>query len=63
MFISLSGVFHICGPQKDCIQSCCSEGSPENIRGSPKEEAGKRRNRGKWWEKRVESFRTKASIA
>ncbi|MEQ2183976.1 hypothetical protein GOODEAATRI_003386 [Goodea atripinnis] len=36
---SLSGVFNIDGDHKDCIQSCRSEGCPEDLRGSSEEEA------------------------
>lgn len=41
-----SGLFDVYGPHKDCIQSCCPEGSPEDVRGGPEEEAGERRSGG-----------------
>lgn len=39
---SLLGVFLIDGPYQDCVQPCSNNSSPEQLRGSLEEEAGKR---------------------
>lgn len=43
---SLLGVFLINGPYQDCVQPCSNNSSPEQLRGSLEEEAGKRAGNG-----------------